>query len=106
MKELESKKKWFYISSIFQIIAIMITITSYIFYFTVYLNNEGEGLMLLFPWLLFVAIGQKRLAKKSLLSLANKRIDTLRLDYENNIIDEESYRDLTRTVRSLIYKVS
>ncbi|WYK00028.1 hypothetical protein A5821_001122 [Enterococcus sp. 7F3_DIV0205] len=60
----------------------------------------------LFPWLIFVAVGYKKMVKKALLSTANKKIDTLRLDYENTIIDEETYRDLTQKVRSLIYKVS
>jgi len=106
VEELTKKKKWLDLLSIIQIIAIIFTIAGYIYYFVVYVNTEGQGTILLFPWFLFIAIGSKRMVKKSFLSLANKKIDTLRLDYENNIIDEETYRELTEKVRTLIYKVS
>lgn len=106
MEELTKKKKWLDLLSIIQIVAIIFTIVAYIYYFVVYINTEGQGILLVFPWFLFIAIGNKRRVKKSFLSLANKKIDTLPLDYENNVIDEETYRELTEKVRTLIYKVS
>ena len=54
-----------------------------------------------------LAMGQlKKLVKKSLLSSANKKIDTFRSEYENKIIDEETYRNFTEPIRLLIYELS